>query len=128
VTWAVADPQSDALLGTIDVFDVRPGRDAEMGYWLHADGRGRGLAPRMCRLALRHAFVPEADGGLGLGRVRAVAAEGNTASRRVLEQSGLQQMGRERRLVLTRSGLADGAVYDILAEDFRSAENGAADH
>ena len=94
----------------------------------HTDGRGRGLAPRMCRLALRPAFVPEADGGLGLGRVRAVAAEGNTTSRRVLELSGLQQQGRERRLVLTRSGLADGAVYDILAEDFRPSKNGAAEH
>jgi RimJ/RimL family protein N-acetyltransferase len=128
VTWAVADPETDVLLGTVDLFNVRPSRDAEMGYWLHADGRGRGLAPRMCRLALRHAFVPEADGGLGLGRVRAVAAEGNTASRGVLERSGLQQQGRERRLVLTRSGLADGAVYDILAEDFGPSEGGAPEH
>lgn len=119
VTWAVADPRTDALIGTVDLFDVRPGRDAEIGYWLHADGRGRGLAPRMCHLALRHAFVAGPDGGLGLGRVRAVAAEGNVASRRVLEASGLRQQGRERRLVLTRTGLADGAVYDIITEDFR---------
>jgi RimJ/RimL family protein N-acetyltransferase len=119
VTWAVADPETDALLGTVDLFDVRPGRDAEIGYWLHADGRGRGLATEMCGLALRHALLPEEAGGLGLGRVRAVAAEGNTASRRVLERSGLEQQGRERRLVLTRAGLEDAAIYDILAQDVR---------
>jgi RimJ/RimL family protein N-acetyltransferase len=119
VTWAVADPQSDALIGTVDLFNIRAGRDAEIGYWLHPEGRGRGLAARMCRLALRHAFVAEEDGGLGLGRVRAVAAEGNAASRRVLEQIGMQQQGRERQLVLTRAGLADGVIHDILAGDFR---------
>ena len=117
VTWAVADPETDALIGSVELFDVRPGRDAEIGYWLHPEGRGRGLAVPMCRLALRHAFVAEDDGGLGLRRVRAVAAEGNTASRRTLERSGMSQQGRERLLVLTRDGLVDGAVYDILAED-----------
>jgi RimJ/RimL family protein N-acetyltransferase len=120
VTWAVADADTDALIGTVDLFDVRPGRDAEIGYWLHPEGRGRGVALQMCRLVLRHAFVPEDDGGLGLQRVRAVAAEDNTASRRVLERSGLEQQGRERLLVLTRGGLVDGAVYDILARDLRS--------
>jgi RimJ/RimL family protein N-acetyltransferase len=49
--------------------------------------------------------------------VRAVAADGNAASRRVLEGSGLEQQGRERLLVMTRDGLVDGAVYDIRASD-----------
>lgn len=128
VTWAVADPQTDALLGTVDLFDVRPGRDGEIGYWLHADGRGRGLATETCRLVLRHALLPEEDGGLGLDRVRAVAAEGNTRSRRVLERSGLEQQGRERRLVLTRAGLVDGAIYDILAEDLSPGTKATAEH
>ena len=119
VSWAVADPATDELIGSVDLFDVRPGRDAEIGYWLHPDGRGRGLAVQMCRLVLRHAFVAEADGGVGLRRVRAVAAEGNAGSRRVLERSGLQQQGRERLLTPTREGLADAAVYDIVAEDLR---------
>ena len=119
VSWAVADPTTDALIGSVDLFDVRAGRDAEIGYWLHPEGRGRGLAVQMCRSVLRHAFVSEEDGGLGLRRVRAVAAEANGRSRGVLERSGMQQQGRERLLVLTRDGLVDGAVYDVLVEDLR---------
>jgi RimJ/RimL family protein N-acetyltransferase len=119
VSWAVADPATDALIGSVDLFDVRPGRDAEIGYWLHPEGRGRGVAVQMCRLVYRHAFVGEDEGGLGLRRVRAVAAEGNAGSRRVLERSGMQQQGRERLLVRTRDGVVDGAVYDLLAEDLR---------
>lgn len=119
ISWAVADSTTDALIGAVDLFDIRADQDAEIGYWLHPQGRGRGVAVEMCRLVLRHAFVPEEDGGLGLRRVRAVAAEGNSASRRVLERSGLQQQGRERLLARTRGGFADGAVYDMLAEDLR---------
>ena len=119
VTWAVADPGSDALLGTVDLFHVRRDRDAEIGFWLHPQARGRGLAVQMCRLALRHAFVAEDDGGLGLRRVRAVAAEGNAASRRVLESVGMQLQGRERLLVRTRDGLTDGVIYDLIPEDLR---------
>lgn len=119
MSWAVADPASDLLIGSVDLFDVRPARDAEIGYWLHPEGRGRGVAVEMCRLVLRHAFVAEEDGGLGLRRVRAVAAEGNAASRRVLEASGLQQQGRERLVVKTRDGLVDGAIYDVVAGDLR---------
>ena len=119
VTWAVADPGSDALLGTVDLFHVRRDRDAEIGFWLHPQARGRGLAVQMCRLALRHAFVAEDDGGLGLRRVRAVAAEGNAASCRVLESVGMQLQGRERLLVRTRDGLSDGVIYDLVPEDLR---------
>lgn len=119
ITWAMADPATDELVGAINLFDIHPGRDAEIGYWVHPGARGHGVASEACRIALRHAFVPEEDGGLGLLRVRAVAAEGNVASRRVLEGSGLQQQGRERLCVHTREGLSDGAVYDILRQDFR---------
>ncbi len=119
VSWAVADPGTDLLIGSVDLFDVRADRDAEIGYWMHPEGRGRGLAVQMCRLVLRHALLAEEDGGVGLRRVRAVAAEGNTPSRRVLERSGLRQQGRERLLALTRDGLADAAVYDVVAEDLR---------
>jgi RimJ/RimL family protein N-acetyltransferase len=120
VTWAVADPTSDVLVGVANLFDVRRGRDAETGYWVHPDARGRGVATEACRLMLRHAFIPESDGGLGLDRVRAIAAEDNVASRAVLERAGLTLQGRERRLALVEGGeMADAAIYDILREELQ---------
>lgn len=125
VTWAMADPDSDGLVGTISLFDIRDGRDAEIGYWVHPEACGRGVGTAACRLALRHAFVALEDGGLGLERVRALAAEHNTGSRRVLEKAGLTYQGRERRLVVVDGGgLADAAIYDALVTEF-SVRTGA---
>lgn len=118
VTWAMAEPADDRLVGSINLFGIRAGIDAEVGYWVHPAARGRGVGTEACGLALRHAFVPVRDGGLGLGRVRGIAAEGNTGSRRVLEKAGLTLQGRERRTVPVGGGkLADATVYDILAEE-----------
>ena len=61
--------------------------------------------------------MPEEDGGLGLGRVRAIVAEENLASRRVVERVGMTWQGRERRLLEVQGGLADAAIYDILADE-----------
>lgn len=118
VTWALADPVDDRLVGIINLFDLRAELDAEVGYWVHPDARRHGVATEACRLALRHAFVPQEDGGLGLERVRAVAAVENTASQVVLERSGLSLQGRERRLIRLGSGArSDAAIYDVLAEE-----------
>jgi RimJ/RimL family protein N-acetyltransferase len=135
VSWAVADPVTDELLGSLTLFRIRPGHEAEIGYWVHPDARGRGVATEACRLAVRHALLPEEDGGLGLARVRAVAAEGNSASRRVLEKAGLRPQGRERLHIVTgrvtgrvtgeggaeRRELADAVVHDILAAELAAA-------
>ncbi|MGZ4491866.1 MAG: GNAT family N-acetyltransferase [Nocardioidaceae bacterium] len=119
ISWAVTCPGSDDLVANISLFDVKPGREAEIGYWTHPAARGRGVATEACRLVLRHAFVPEEDGGLGLQRVRIYAAESNTASRRVIEKAGFTEVGRERRSLPVRGGeLVDVACYDMLAEEF----------
>ena len=118
VDWTLADPDTDELVGHLGLFKVVPGRDGEVGYWLHPTGRGRGVATEAVSLALRHAFAPPDVGGLGLGRVRAVAAVGNEASRRVLERAGMTLQGRERRICVLAGGvLGDALVYDVLAEE-----------
>lgn len=121
VSWTIADPDTDALLGVVNLFDIRPGRAAEVGYWLHPDARGRGVMTEAVRLAVRHGFVPEYDGGLGLDRVVLVAAEDNVASRRVAERLGFTLVGRERGSIDVRDGRRDGAVYDVLAGELDQA-------
>ena len=118
VGWAVADPASDELLGSIALFDVKAGRDAEIGYWTHPAARGRGVMTEACGLAVRHAFVAEEDGGLGLVRLGISAAEGNAASHRVIQANGFLPMGRERRALRLGDGsLVDCLYYDLLREE-----------
>ena len=71
------------------------------------------------RLVARHAFVDVEDGGLGLHRLRLVAAYDNPASRRVAEQNGFRVVGTERSATLCRDGHHDAVVYDLLPGDLR---------
>jgi len=120
MSWAVAEPRTDELIASISLFDLKPGREAEIGYWTHPASRGRGVMTSACGLAVRHAFTPAAQGGLGLQRLIVFAAEGNSASRRVIEANGFVQVGRERRGTRLRDGsLVDTACYDLLVEDYR---------
>ncbi len=118
MTWAVADPATDALLGCVDVFDLAPDADAEIGCWTHPAARGRGVATAACRAVVRHCFASPQDGGLGLERVRMRAAAGNTASQHVIEGCGFTATGRERSALRLGDGsLTDLLTYDLLPTD-----------
>jgi RimJ/RimL family protein N-acetyltransferase len=114
--WMLAEPGTDALMGTVSLMHLHEGM-AEIGYWAHPDARGRGVMTEAVRLATRHAVIDVEDGGLGLHRVYATVATDNVASRRVLEAAGFSLCGTERRSVLVRDGMHDGAAYELLAED-----------
>jgi RimJ/RimL family protein N-acetyltransferase len=117
--WMLADPETDAVLGTVSLMHIAEGM-AEIGYWAHPDARGRGLMTEAVRMASRHAVIDVEDGGLGLHRVHATVAVDNVASRRVLERAGFVHVGSERRSVLVRDGMHDGATYELLAEDLQA--------
>lgn len=124
LTWAIADPVTDDLLGTISLFDLKAGFEAEIGYWTHPDARGRGVMSEACGLVTRHAFVPVEDGGLGLQRVTVQAGIENAASRRVIEANGFTLYGVERRGTRLRDGtLMDTACYDQLAEEWSGVQH-----
>lgn len=119
VHWAVVDPVTDDLLANISLFDIKAQRSAEIGYWTHPAARGRGVMSQACAMVIRHAFIPEADGGLGMQRLVSFAAEGNAASRRVLEGNGLVTTGRERCGTELRDGTrVDTIAYDLLEREY----------
>ena len=66
LSWCVADPETDECLGAVSVMHLLEpdGTGGEIGYWAHPEARGRGVTTEAVRLAVRHAFVPRADGGL----------------------------------------------------------------
>lgn len=114
-TWAVTAPGSDELVAAVDLFDLSA--DAvEVGYWTHPDARGRGVMTAATRLATSYAFAE-----LGVRRVLAHAAVDNSASRHVLEAAGFRDAGVDRLGTTTRTGRTDAAVYDVLAEEWRSS-------
>ena len=122
LTWTVADAATDAFLGSVVIYGIHPGREAEIGYWTHPDARGRGVATEACRLAVRHAFTDAEDGGLGLHRLVAYAADDNPASHRILQRTGFTRFGTERRSTLLPDGTyVDTGAFDQLAEEYLSS-------
>jgi RimJ/RimL family protein N-acetyltransferase len=70
-------------------------------------------------LVLRHAFVDDEDGGLGLARLQVLHAPGNEGSRRVIARNGFVETGRPRRDHRIGDGsLADSVGYDLLREEW----------
>ncbi len=111
ITWAFCTPGDDRLLGVVGLY--RLAEEAELGYWTHPEGRGRGLTTRAAGLATEHAFT-----ALGLDRLAAYASVPNAASRRVLEALGFRPAGVRRRAARTGDGqVVDLAAYDLLADE-----------
>ena len=122
--WCVADAESDVCLGAITVLNLRDalGTAGEIGYWTHPDARGRGVMSEAVRLAVRHAFIPREDGGLGRIRLRLNAADGNLASQQIARANGFVQVGRDR----LAEPLGDGTFADLVRFDLLIAEWNAA--
>lgn len=115
VIWAVADRETDLMLGDIGV--VRMGRepDGEIGYTAHPDARGRGVITAAVGLVIKHAFQPIAEGGLGRERLELQAAKGNLASIRVALNNGFTQTGVRRAADPRRDGTHEDLVtFDLL--------------
>jgi len=123
ISWAIADKESDELLGCVSIFKMNGRMDktrGEIGYWMHPAGRGRKVMSTAVGLVIDHAFTPVADGGLGRRRLTLLAAEGNSASRHVAEVNGFTEVGHERQASPRRDGsYDDDVVFDLFATDRR---------
>ncbi|GMA88458.1 hypothetical protein GCM10025868_37080 [Angustibacter aerolatus] len=86
---------------------------AEIGFALAPWARGRGVMSRAVRLALAWAFLPDANGGLGLDVVRWSAHVGNWGSRRVAWACGFRVEGTLRGLNRQRGRSVDGWAASI---------------
>lgn len=101
-----ADP--DLLLGTIGwYFHVPPPlRIADVGYSVHADARGRGVATRAVRTLTR--WLTEDEDGPGLARVQLDHSIENPASCRAAIAAGLPREGVRRGYLPLRDPDAPG--------------------
>ncbi len=121
VTWAIADPDDDRILGTVLWFNWTAGVECEIGFWLHPDARGRGLVTKAVSLVVDHVFET-----MHVLRVTAFAAVGNTASRAVMERLGFRLYGIERYGAQVRDGHVDMALYDVTASEWAAGSRSSA--
>lgn len=114
VSWAAVDPDTDQCVGAFGLGSVNLlARKAEIGYWMHPDARGRGLATEAVRLLIRHCAIAPEDGGLGLRRLTLRTAAGNHASQRVAEKAGFARAG----VAHAAERLGDGSYDDVACFD-----------
>jgi RimJ/RimL family protein N-acetyltransferase len=121
VSWVIADPDTDELLGNVSVFDLKNRIDktsGEVGYWAHPEARGRGVMTAAVGLAIKQAFKPIEQGGLGRRRLTLFAAKGNTASAHVAVANGFTHTGTDRAASPRRDETYDDLLcHDLLATD-----------
>jgi RimJ/RimL family protein N-acetyltransferase len=108
-TFAVVDTGSGRLLGGITVNAQNWGR-ADIGYWVRADARDRGVASRALTLVA----------GWGLGRYRRLQLHAdveNIASQRVAEKAGFRREGVLRAWIEQNGSQRDHVLYSLLQGD-----------
>lgn len=103
-TWTIADAD-DRLLGQVLVEGLS--RTAEIGYFMHPDARGRGLATAAVHAAAAHALDPS---GLDLRRIELYAAAENAASLAVARAAGFTEFGRK----TAAESVGDGTHADLV--------------
>jgi RimJ/RimL family protein N-acetyltransferase len=107
--YVIEDTADGSILGGLTLRHFDPMRGViEVGYWLFAAARGRGIATRAVRAAAREAFA------CGLSRIEANVRVGNDASERVLERAGFTREGVKRRLLRHEGGRADATLFSLL--------------
>ncbi len=104
----------DSVCGRITLSLMNPSiREWEIGWALHPDWWGRGLATEAAFRVLEFAFHE-----LGVHRVVAFSHAQNTASLRVMQKLGMRQEGLLRETRQWQGGWANEVVYAILEREF----------
>jgi RimJ/RimL family protein N-acetyltransferase len=111
--FAIVDAVDGGFLGLAMLVRIdREGREAEAGYLVAPQARGRGVAVRALRVLSDWAF-----GELALLRVELRISAGNTPSLRVAERAGFVREGVLRSAHFKDGRRDDVAIYSRLASD-----------
>jgi RimJ/RimL family protein N-acetyltransferase len=110
---AITGVESDVVLGGVSLlrFDWENKR-AEIGLWVAAEARGRGIATRAVTLLSRWGLE-----SLGLARIEFLAEEENVASQRVAERAGFTREGVLRAYFDNKGERPDYVMFSLVAGD-----------
>ena len=91
-------------------------RQGELGFAMHPDAQGRGLAAEAARAVLRLGFDE-----LGLHRITATCIAGNDRSVRLLTRLGMRQEAHLVHGLLFKGAWQDQLVFGLLDDQWRAA-------
>ncbi len=112
--WAVISRADDRMIGTCGFTSFNcPSDVGEIGYVLHPDYHGKGLATEAVRAVMAFGFRE-----LSLHRIEAHFMEGNDASRRLMERVGMQFEGYAREAMRIKGRYCTIGTCAILAHEF----------
>jgi RimJ/RimL family protein N-acetyltransferase len=110
---AIVDAGDGRLLGAIGLSSFNwPDLKAEIGYWIAAGERGRGVGARATRMLSEWAIAQ-----LGLERIELLANPGNEASQRLAERAGYTREGTLRGYRRRHGEREDLVMFSLLARD-----------
>lgn len=115
-TWAIR--VDDELSGMIGLYGISNGA-AELGYWVAAGARGRGVLTEAAKAVVDWGF---ASYGLGLQRIEWRAVVGNTGSARAARRLGFRYEGLLRQGLHSPRGRSDGWIAGLLSTDDRDPQ------
>lgn len=92
-------------------------RQGELGFALHTDFQGMGIAAEAARAVLSLGFEE-----LGLHRITAICIAGNDRSVRLLTRLGMRQEGRFVHSILFKGAWADQLLFALLDTEWRPPE------
>jgi ribosomal-protein-alanine N-acetyltransferase len=104
----------EPIVGRIALTVMRSAfQNAYVGYWVHADRQGQGLATEALGLAIELAFGP-----LGLHRLQAAIMPRNLASQRVVAHQGFRREGLAERYLQIAGRWEDHLLFALTLEEW----------
>ncbi len=115
-TFAVVWKETDRVIGAgeLSALDIT-NQIGEIGYILHPDHWGKGIAKEVALLLIEFGFKEKQ-----LHRISASCDPQNIGSRKVLEKAGLSQEGLLRQNLRMKEGWRDSLLYSILEMEYTS--------
>jgi len=111
---AIADKESDTLLGDCALHFLEDGKQIEIGFTLAPENQGRGLARTAVALLLDYIF-----GDLRMHRVIAVTDAENRAARKLLSALGFRQEAHFVKNIFFKGQWGDEYLFACLASEWQ---------
>lgn len=107
--------KTNRVIGAVEMTLNKINASAEIGYIIHPDYWGYGIATNISKKLLDYGFNK-----LGLNRIYATTDKRNIGSEKVLKKLGMKKEGLLRQNIKLREGYRDTLIYSILRYEYFS--------